>query len=147
MPRTLKQIRWTIEHAAVEFNIDRKTLSGRIKHRGILSAEDGKFSTKDICVAVFTDGKAARDRLATAQEENFVLRNKKLAGVLVDPTQCQQLWDAAMIALRQKISDAPIPDATKREILKDLQTIPLNDYMANHTSDPDENASSESGPA
>lgn len=128
MPRTLKQIRWTIEHAAVEFVIDRKTLSGRIKNRSILPGEDGKFSTRDICIAVFTDGKSTQAKLNEAKEENLVLRNKKLASELVDPKQCQQLWDGAMIALRQKISDSKLSDTEKCEILKDLQTIPIEEY-------------------
>ncbi len=147
MPRTIKPIRWTIERAAVEFGIDRGTLSGRIHNRGILPADDGKFSTRDICIAVFTDGKAARDKLATAQQENFNLRNKKLAGELVDPKQCQQLWDACVISLRQKIANTPIPEATKREILKDLQSIPLNEYLENNSTGSDEDDSSQPEPA
>lgn len=138
MPRTLKPLRWTIDRAASEFGLDRKTLSSRIRNRGILPGEDGKFSTRDICVAVFTDSKAARDKLTEAQEENFVLRNGKLAGELVDAKQCQSLWDATIIALRQKISDAPIPDATKREILKDLQTIPIEEYKSTTATVPEE---------
>ena len=128
MPRTLKPIRWTIEHAASEFGIDRKTLASRIKTGSITLGEDGKFSTRQITQAIFTDGEAARASLAISQKENFDLRNKKLAGELVDPKQCQQLWDAVIIALRQKIADAAIPELTKIEILKDLQSIPITEY-------------------
>ncbi len=147
MPRTLKPIRWTIERAASEFGIDRKTLAGRIKTGSIVLGEDGKLSTRQITQAIFTDGEAARASLAISQKENFNLRNKKLADKLVDPTQCQQLWDSAMIALRTKISDAPIPDATKRDILKDLQSIPLNEYLENNSTETDEDDSSEPVPA
>lgn len=144
MPRTLKSIRWTIELAAAEFGIDRKTLSNRAKGSGILAGDDGKFSTRDICRAVFTNGEAARASLAISQKENFDLRNRKLAGELVDPKQCQQLWDAAMIALRQKISDSKLSDAEKREVLKDLQTIPIDDYVTKNSPGPDQDDSSES---
>jgi hypothetical protein len=130
MPRTLKPIRWTLEHAASEFGLDRKTLSNRAKGSGILAGDDGKFSTRDICRAVFTDGEAARASLAISQKENFDLRNKKLAGELVDPKQCQELWDAAIIALRQKIADSKLSDLEKREILKDLKTIPIEEYKS-----------------
>ena len=131
MPRTLKPIRWTIDKAASEFGIDRKTLANRIRAGGISPGDDARFSTKDICRAVFTDGEAARASLAISQRELIDLKKQQLAGNLVDPKQCQQLWDAAIIALRQKISDAPIPENVKRDILKDLQTIPIDEYKTN----------------
>jgi hypothetical protein len=143
MPRALKPIRWTIEHAASEFGIDRKTLASRIKTGSILLGDDGKFSTRQITQAIFTDGEAARASLAISQKENFDLRNKKLAGELVDPKQCQQLWDSAIIALRTKIADSALPDAAKIEILKDLQSIPLHEYLENNTTSPEEDDSSE----
>jgi len=129
MPRTLKPIRWTIERAAAEFGLDRKTLSGRIHNRGIVPADDGKFSTRDICVAIFTDGKAARDKLAEAQEENFVLRNKKLAGELADVALFQQISDSMILVLRQKISDARITQELKNEILRDIQNIDVHEVV------------------
>lgn len=147
MPRTLKPIRWTIERAASDFGIDRKTLANRIRAGGIMPGEDEKFSTKQIAKAIYTDGEAARASLAISQKENFDLRNRKLAGELVDPKQCQQLWDNAMIAMRQKIADSKLSDAEKRELLKDLQPIPLDDYIAKDSSGTDEDDSSEPGAA
>jgi hypothetical protein len=138
MPRTLKPIRWTLEQAASEFGIDRKTLSNRAKVGGILAGEDSKFSTRDICRAVFTDGEAARASLAISQKENFDLRNRKLSGELVDPKQCQALWDAAVIALRQKIADSKLSDADKREILKDLQAISIEEYKSSEKNEAEE---------
>lgn len=141
MPRTIKPLRWTLERAAAEFGIDRKTLAKRVTVKGIQPGDDGKFSTKEIASAVFSDGQAAKVSLALSQKENFDLRNKKLSGALVDPKQCQELWDSAMIALRQKISDAPIPEALKTELVKDLQAIPIEEYenkgATNETEDSD----------
>jgi phage terminase Nu1 subunit (DNA packaging protein) len=143
MPRALKPIRWTIEHAASEWGVDRKTLAKYIRVSGVVQGSDGKFTTRDIDRAINSDGEAARAALAISQKENFDLRNKKLSGELVDPRQCQQLWDAAMIALRTKIADSALPDSAKREIVKDLQSIPLNDYLENHSTETGEDDSSE----
>lgn len=129
----LKQIRWTLEVAATEFEISRATLSSRIKNAGILPGADKKFSTRDIRRAVYTDGETARAELANSQRELIDLKKMKLAGELVYASQCQQLWDSVVIGLRQKISDSPLPEETKREILKDLQAIPLDDYIAKNT--------------
>jgi phage terminase Nu1 subunit (DNA packaging protein) len=138
-----KSIRWTLEKAAVEFGIDRKTLAKKITTKGVMAGEDGKFSTREISTAIFSDGEAARASLAISQRENFDLRNKKLAGELVDAKQCQLLWDSVIIALRQKIADAQIPDAAKQELVRDLQNITIDDYMANHSTSADEDDSSE----
>lgn len=144
MPRTLKPIRWTVEHAASEWGIDRKTLAKYIRVSGVVTGTDGKFSTRDIDRAVNSDGEAARAALAVSQKNKCDLQVKKLAAELVDPKQCQQLWDSAMVALRTKIADSKIPEEDKRAILKDLQSIPLNEYLENDSTDTDEDDSSES---
>lgn len=144
MPRTLNPIRWTIEHAASEWGVDRKTLSKYIRTSGVLAGEDGMFSTRDIDRALNSDGEAARAALAVSQKNKCDLQVEALAGRLVDPKQCQQLWDSAMVALRTKIADSKLSDAEKRELLKDLQSIPLNEYLENNTTETDEDDSSES---
>lgn len=129
MSRILKQLRWTIEQASYEFGIDRKTLAKRVKVAGIIPGEDNKFSTANICSAVFTDGEQARAALAVSQKENFDLKNQKLAGTLADCQLFQQVSDDIILILRQKISDAPIPQEVKIQLLKEIQGINVDEVV------------------
>jgi hypothetical protein len=124
-----KPVRWTLSVAGAEFGIAYKTLSERMKSNGILPGPDKKFSTRDVVRAIFTDIKYAEVELKQEQTALIRLKKEQLSGTLVNRDQCQQLWDNAVLALRQKIIDAAIPEQTKQEILKDLQTIPIDEYL------------------
>lgn len=129
MPRAIKSLRWTVERAALEFGIDRKTLTKRIAARGITPGDDGHFSTREICGAAFSDGEVARAALAVSQTENYDLKNKALAGELGDKELFQKLSDSMVLLLRQKISDSQMPEALKLEILKDIQKINVDEVV------------------
>lgn len=137
MPRALKPLRWTIDLASAEFGYDRKTLAKRITAASIVPGTDGKFSTSEICRAVFSDGEAARTALAISQRENFDLKNAKLAEKLADKDLFQKISDGVIIELRQLIADAPIPEDVKESILKNIQKINIDDFVKeNPTVDP-----------
>lgn len=129
MPRTLKPIRWTVDQAASEFGLDRKTLAKRMKSTGVVPGKDSKFSTADICRAVFTDGEAARAALAVSQKEHYDLKNGKLSDRFADAELFQQISDGMVLILRQKISEAPIPEETKISILKEIQNIDVDEVV------------------
>jgi hypothetical protein len=125
----MKQARWTIGAAAPEFGVDPKTLSGRIKKEGITPGDDGKFSTLDICKAIYTDAKAADRELKTEQAEFTRIKKLKLADTLVERGFAQKLWDNVMIACRQKVQDATIPEDLKQGLIRELISIPVDDYI------------------
>lgn len=129
MPRTLNQIRWTVERASVEFGFDRKTLTKYIVSGGLVAGKDGKFSTQDICTAVFSDKNAAQIAHLIAQTEGHELKNRELAGELADKELFQKLSDSVVLLLRQKISDSQMPEALKLEILKDIQKINVDEVV------------------
>ena len=64
MPGPTKAVRWNVEQASGDFEIDRKTLGKRIRSAGIEPGEDGKYSTTQICAAVFGDLRGEQTRLA-----------------------------------------------------------------------------------
>lgn len=131
MPRAIKPIRWTMSQASSEFGIDSKTLAKRIKSKGVMPGDDKKFSTADICRAVFSDGEAARAALAISQKTLVDLKTDLLSNVLCYRSQAAALWDNAIIALRQKVSDrTDLTAEQKQDLLKDLQKIPIDDYIA-----------------
>src|SRR5690349_14379102 len=83
MPKAVSALRWTIERAASEFQIDRKTLTKRIRGSDILPGDDGKFSTEQICAAVFGDYRREqlrelRERADGTALENEVTRKERI---------------------------------------------------------------------
>jgi hypothetical protein len=128
--RQIRAVRWTLEQASAEFGIARNTLSKRIKSEGLQPGPDQKFSTADICRAVFTDGEKARAALAISQKENWDLRNAKLSGELADVALFQKESDAMILLLRQKISESQMPEAIKQDVLREIQRIDVKAILA-----------------
>ena len=62
--RPLKAIRWTLENASTEFDIDRRTLTQKLRAADIQPGPDGYFSTRDICKCIydFESPRDAKDR-------------------------------------------------------------------------------------
>jgi hypothetical protein len=144
MPRTLEPLRWTIERAAMEFGLDRKTLSKRIVASSITPGDDGHFSTSEICAAVYSDSKAAKTALDVSHRENYELKNGELARKFADKELFQKLSDDMVLVLRQKISDdSRIPEAAKIEILKDIQNIDVDEVVKTNSSADDSDLENE----
>lgn len=95
--RESKEVRWTVEHAATEFGLDRRTLAKRIRTAGIPAWGDGKFSTQDILRALYGDdpGKE-KDR---EQAEHFRLKNQELRHERVPVQDAEEVWDATFQAI------------------------------------------------
>ncbi len=92
--RPSKETRWTIEHAATEFGIDRRTLAKRLRSGSIESGKDGKYSTLDICKAVFGDD--PRNEVAREQARNFRLKNDALARERIPIGDIDAVWDPVL---------------------------------------------------
>ena len=87
-------IRWTLEVAASEFSINPRTLAKRCKVGSIEVGKDGKFSTMQICSAVFGDIDSERLRLTKEQADEKALANSQSRGELVN-------YEAALEILRR----------------------------------------------
>ena len=87
-------LRWTLEVSASEFNINPRTLAKRIKVAGIEPGKDRKFSTAQICAAVFGDIDGERLRLIKEQADEKALANSQSRGELVN-------YEAALEILRR----------------------------------------------
>ncbi len=102
----------------------------------IPKAENGEFPFRETLLSLFRyhrrdPEKLRSEKLAliTARREREQLRLGKEAEELVYAEQAQKLWDNAILMLRDVITSADIPEATKRKIFQDLQVIPLADYQ------------------
>jgi hypothetical protein len=121
MPKRLCVIRWSVELAASEFQIDRKTLSKRIRAGDIRPGADGKFSTEQICAAVFGDYRREqlrelRQRADKLELENQVTRKERIPieDVLTVHDECDR-------AIAGIIKASGLPIAAVNEIFHQLR--------------------------
>lgn len=116
-------------------NLSSRRLYQLAEQKKIPSPTDGNFSTAETITALFAfyqrgDGGLtdAKTRLANEQTELTEIKKLHLAGELVFRSDVQRLWDAAIIVLRQKITEADIPEKAKQDLVRDLQSIDGADY-------------------
>ena len=98
-----KPSRWTITHAASEWDIHASTLSKRIKTAGIAAGKDGMFSTKQIDAAKNGDLPAEKLRLTREQADKLALENAEKRGHLIDLTQLAPVINKAIASIKAEI--------------------------------------------
>lgn len=80
MPRPFKRLRWTLEVACAEFDINTRTLSSRLKQEGIDPDKAGHWTTKQIVRAIYNDLEAERIRKTRAEADQVQMQNRITAG-------------------------------------------------------------------
>lgn len=95
--------RWTKEVAAREFNINPRTLANRITTFAIEPGNDGMFSTKQICDAVFSDIDAEKLRLTREQADKLELENETSRGNLIHVEELVQRLGKFLSAAKLRI--------------------------------------------
>jgi len=123
------QIRLTIETGAREFGMDRRTLRSRLTVAAILPGEDGKYSIGQLAKAIFSDLQAERTRLTKEQADIAEVKKANLLRENIPTAMVVKVWSSFVIDLRQKILLSELSDAAKRDILHDLQSIPVENYF------------------
>lgn len=118
--RKFSELRWTIEGAASEFNIDRRTLAKRLKTEGILPGDDDRFSTADICAAKYGDYEKERTRKMKEDADNMALENAKARGELISLPDYLKTSEEIAARHKQRIMGLAIPDADKDALLSDI---------------------------
>src|SRR5437588_13022692 len=131
MPKKITTVRWSVELAASEFQLDRKTLSKRIRAGDINPGTDRKFSTEQICAAVFGDYRREqlreiRERANKLELENQVTRMERIPieDVLAVNNECD-------LAIRGIILASKLPQASVNEIFDQLRA--AGDAIARQT--------------
>lgn len=133
-------IRWSVWRAAAEFNVDQKTLNKRLAQADAEPGSDKRYSTSQICAAIYGDiaGAKLRNQLLDADLKEIEKHKELREWVPVDFVE--RVWASVLADLRQKISILDIHDDRKQEILADLQNIPADDYFTTTSPSPEEDA-------
>lgn len=149
-----KNITWTIEAAAKEFGRSRTTVTARLADTGAKPDGDGKFTTKQICEALFGSAHQARLREANARAELAEARTAILHRRWLPADGVESAWRAIVTTIRQRLldvpsvvagSDAALTERIRKEIssaLEDLNKVELpKDFFETETDkmDTDEN--------
>ena len=127
--RMAASVRWTVAAAAVEFGLDDLTLSKRIKTSEIVPGADGKFSTRQICAAVYGDMDGEKLREVRHRANLLELQEQQLRRELVPVADVQRVWGAVIVAIRQYIWNCNAEETDRRRWLAELVELKVEDYF------------------
>lgn len=116
------ELRWSIELASREFDLDHKTLRKRLVAADVVVGPDGCYSTPQITAAVYGDLYGEKLRIARAQANKLEVANKVREDQLYEAEPIYRAFEAIFTAVRQKILASKMTNAEKDELLRDLQT-------------------------
>lgn len=128
--RTLRQIEWSTEQAAAEFDINPRTLSKRFKQLGIEPSLAGgkRFSTKQVCSAVFGDIDGERLRKTKLEADLLELENGRLKSELLPRDEVLRTWSDVIVSIRQVIKGSHLSDTEQRECLRHIKELNVEDF-------------------
>jgi AraC-like DNA-binding protein len=122
-------IRWTLERASSEFDINPRTLSKRLKATGTEPGKDGKFSTSQIAGAKFSDYDNERTRLTKAQADQAELDLSVSRREVVPVAIAFQCVSNMLFAVRRVIEMSELPNDRKDAIFNELQSMKPDDFI------------------
>lgn len=128
--RNYEPARWSISRAAMEFDIEERTLSKRLRAASIEPGEDGCFGTMDICRARFSDYEVARARNEAAKADMAELAYRERCGELVEVDKVTKDIAETVSAARQIILNCGMPRLEAYKVLQmlaDLAEHPVSD--------------------
>jgi len=118
-----KPIRWSAESASREFGINRGTLSKRIASAGVLPGADGKYSTVDICSAVFGDIEGEKLRLIREQADTQAIKNATARRELLPKDDVTAHLSAVLVAIRSAILASGQTKEEKADLINNLRRL------------------------
>mgnify|MGYP003351892601 FL=1 len=122
-------IRWTVADASCEFEVHANTLSKRLKMAELLPGADGKFSTRQICAAVYGDMDGEKLREVRHRANLLELQEQQLRRELVPVADVQRVWGAVIVAIRQYIWNCNAEEIDRRRWLAELVELKVEDYL------------------
>lgn len=125
----VKSVRWTAAQAGAEFGCDPATLANKLKREGILAGNDGMFSTRDICAAVFGDMEGEKLRNLRRDAELKEVELARLNRELIPAAKVLETWSSVFIALRQAVWNCDAPEEHRRRWLAEIQDINRDEYF------------------
>jgi hypothetical protein len=121
--KRLAPIRWTLEKAGYEFNIDHRALGKRVRRESLEVGDDGCFSTAQICAAVFGDKDAEDLRLTREQADAQEIKNRRSRFELLESETVYKFFEQYFIVIRQRILASSLTREDQDDLLREIQGI------------------------
>lgn len=116
-------LRWSVEKAAKEFGIDRRTLTKNLTAAGISAGDDSRWTTQDMVRAIYGDKDAAELRLTVAKAEALERKNRVADGELVSVDAVLRFNERICAALRETVMALDVPKEAKEQMLTELRKL------------------------
>lgn len=127
LTKQFKVVRWKLAQACIEWGISHPVLSKRLHHLGIDVGDDGCFSTKQICTAVYGDKQAEQARLVREQADKAEIGNKLARHELCYIDRVANLFVGKCTAIRQMIQANPnLEQKDKDDLCNELAELVLD---------------------
>jgi hypothetical protein len=106
-------MKWSFNAACNEWNIDLKTLKKGLASRGHVIRKGAKFTTLQICAAIYGDLEFERILETRARRLALERDNEEADGLTVKMEEVQQLYSEALLPVRQRFLAMPAECATR----------------------------------
>lgn len=120
MASLYKSVRWSTGSAGHEFGKNKETISANLHKTGQLPGEDGKFSTRQIIIAIFGDVTIEKARLVREQADKAARENAQAGHSLVDIEAVKSYFVDLAVTVRQLILASAMPKVEQDELLNDF---------------------------
>lgn len=130
MAKPTKPIRWTLEQAGGEFDIDPFTLGKRLRAESIEAGEDGRFGTKQIVTAIAGDLEKEKTRNEAAKADLHEMKRDLERGRLIPAERVRASLEELKVAISQVIDHSHLEAKQKATIYANLQKLGERDFVA-----------------
>lgn len=130
MAKPQKPIRWTLEQAGSEFDIDAQTLGKRLRSESIECGEDGRFGTKQIVAAIAGDLEKEKTRNEAAKADLHEMKRDLERGRLIPAERVRASLEELKVAISQVIDHSHLDAKQKASIYANLQKLGERDFVA-----------------
>ena len=125
---TERLIKWSITRACAEFGTTYQTLVKRLNERAEQADVNDKYTTRQICSALYGDIQEERLRKTKEEADQLGLENAKKRGLLIPVADAAELNRRVAFAIRQKIVASSLPPDRVNAILLDIQRLAEVDF-------------------
>jgi hypothetical protein len=130
MAKPTKPIRWTLEQAGAEFDIDPFTLGKRLRAESIEAGEDGRFGTKQIVTAIAGDLEKEKTRNEAAKADLHEMKRDLERGRLIPAERVRASLEELKVAISQVIDHSHLEAKQKATIYANLQKLGERDFVS-----------------
>ena len=138
---TATYIRWNLETAAREFQIHRSTLTKRLKAAFSQPGKDRRYSTRQICDAIYGTREGEQLRKLTAEADLMEMKRDEALELLIPSDRLTRVLSNVVVALRQVIKGSNLSHTEKDGTLRQIRELDVSTIIRQGTDSSDSDKS------